>query len=237
MKQYSFQKTDKNVQKLFLLIGLFGVIPFLYFAIIGYSNWENITAQDYEFGAFFYNMRTPMRTAVASKITWLANIKTQTLVTVIVTLLFVFTKKWRTGLWYGLTVLIGSGFLNGLIKYLYQRVRPDQIEHLIEQEGYSFPSGHAMGSMIVYGGLLFLIIRYLATKRHSLVWLKWTFLVFFGLLILSIGLSRIYLGVHYPSDVIAGFSLGLTWLSFSIAALGLRFTHEEFRQQNKYRFK
>lgn len=237
MKQYSFQNKDKDKRKLFLFIGLFGFLPFLYFAIIGYFDWTNVTIQDYEFGAFFYNIRTPMRTMIATGMTRLADLEVQTLVTVVVTLTLLLTKKWRTGLWYGLTVLIGSGFLNSWVKVIYRRVRPDQIDHLIEQGGYSFPSGHAMGSMIVYGGLLFLIIRYLATRRRSLGWLKWALILFFGLLILSIGLSRIYVGVHYPSDVIAGFSLGLTWLSFSIAALGLKFTSKEFQRQNKYRFK
>ena len=58
-----------------------------------------------------------------------------------------------------------------------------------------------------------------------------------GILILLIGLSRIYLGVHYPSDVIAGFSLGFMWLTLSIAFLGLRFTREEFQSKKHYSFK
>lgn len=237
MKHYSFQNKDKNTQKVLLYIGLFGLIPFLYFAIIGYFDWAEVTGRDYEIGAFFYNLRTPMRTTIATGITRLADLKGQAAVAIIMTLLLTFTKKWRTGLWYGLTVLFGSGFLNGAVKALYQRVRPDQIPHLIEQDGFAFPSGHAMGSMIVYGGLLFIILRYLATKRGSLGKTKWVLGILFGLLILSIGLSRIYLGVHYPSDVIAGFSLGLSWICFSISTLGLKFTKQDFRRQNKYRFR
>ncbi len=236
MKRYSNRTNEKNRQKKIYMAALIGVLPFLYFAITGYIDGTQVTAQDYEIGAWFYDLREPARTTVAIAITRLADRETQILVTVVVTLLLVLLKKWRTGLWYGLTVLIGAGFLNAAVKALYARVRPDQIEHLIEQGGYAFPSGHAMGSMIIYGGLFFLLLRYLKSSRQHLGWEKWGLGFLFGLLILLIGLSRIYLGVHYPSDVIGGFSLGFTWLLLSIGLLGLRFTREEFRPKRKYTF-
>lgn len=236
MKDYSLRNKDYNYRKRLIYIGMFGLLPFLYFAALGYFDWTNVTQQDYEIGGFFYSMRTPMRNAIAIMITRLADFLTQVGVTVFIVAFLLLLKKWRTGLWYGFTVLIGSYFLNGGIKELYKRVRPDQIDHLIEQGGYAFPSGHAMGSMIVYGGLLFLIIRYLHVQRKPLAWLQWLLVFFFGIMILFIGLSRIYLGVHYPSDVIGGFSLGFAWLSFSIAFLGLKFTKSEFQPRNKYRF-
>ena len=236
MRQYSNQMNEKDLQKKIVIAALIGFLPFLYFAIIGYFDWTNITAQDYEIGAFFYDMREAGRTSIAIGITRLADREGQTLVTVAVTLLLLILKKWRTGLWYGLTVLIGSDFLNSAVKEFYARVRPDQIDHLIEQGEYAFPSGHAMGSVIVYGGLLFLILRYINSTRRNVGWPKWALSILIGILILAIGLSRIYLGVHYPSDVIGGFSLGFSWLLLSIALLGLKFTREEFRAKNKYSF-
>lgn len=237
MRQYSTRIREKGLQKKIYIAALIGLLPFLYFAIIGYFDWTNITAQDYEIGAFFYDMREAGRTSAAIAITRLADREAQTIVTVVVTLFLLLVRKWRTGLWYGLTVLFGADFLNGAVKEFYARVRPDQIDHLIEQGEFAFPSGHAMGSMIVYGGILFLILRYLASARRRLGWEKWVLGFLFGLLILLIGLSRIYLGVHYPSDVIGGFSLGFAWLMLSIGLLGLRFTREEFRPRNKYTFK
>jgi len=164
-------------------------------------------------------------------ITRLADREAQTGVTVVVVILFSLFKKWRTGLWYGLTVLFGAGVLNGLVKSFYGRVRPDQIEHLIEQGGHAFPSGHAMGAVIVYGGLFFLFTQY----SNSKPW-QWLLGIISVILILMIGLSRIYLGVHYPSDVIAGFSLGFSWLCLAIAVYGLRATQHDF-QQPHYSFK
>ncbi len=237
MRQYSNQKNEKAVQRKLYIAALIGVIPFLFFAIIGYFDWTDITVIDYQIGAFFYTLRESARTTIAIAITRLADREAQTLVTVAVTLFLILFKKWRTGLWYGLTVLIGSDFLNGAVKEFYARVRPDQIDHLIEQGEYAFPSGHAMGSMIVYGGLLFILLRYLKAVRGQLGWEKWFLSILFGVLILLIGLSRIYLGVHYPSDVIGGFSLGFTWLLLSIGFFGLNMTREEFRRKNNDTFK
>jgi undecaprenyl-diphosphatase len=236
MQQFSKNKPDEKTKKLFTYIGLIALLPFLYFAIVGFIDWTNTTRIDYEIGAYFYELRNPMRNTIATGITRLADREAQTIVTVVGVVILLIAKKWRTGLWYGLTVLIGSDFLNSAVKEIYQRIRPTEVEHLIDQGGYAFPSGHAMGAMIVYGGLLFIIIRFLNSKRQSKDWVKWVLSIFLGLLILMIGLSRIYLGVHYPSDVIGGFSLGFAWLALSIILLGLKFTREEFQPNNKYHF-
>lgn len=101
--------------------------------------------------------------------------------------------------------------MNQLVKFFFRRPRPTHVDHLIVQGGYSFPSGHAMGSIITYGALLFLIIR--ASKSWKPVIIaSLTLIPLIGL----IGISRVYLGVHYPSDIIGGYSLGLAVLSLSI---------------------
>ena len=95
-----------------------------------------------------------------------------------------------------------SAFLTLVLKQIFLRSRPDNLR-LIEQGGYSFPSGHAMISVCVYGYLLYLVLTKIKDKllRRCLTCLL-------VLLILSIGISRIYVGVHYPTDVIAGYLLG-----------------------------
>lgn len=237
MYQYSSSTNETKLRKLFLITALLSVLPFLYLAIRGLTDPAGITEVDYQFGAFFYDLRTPMRTEVAIALTRTANILGQVITTIIITAILILVKKWRTGLWFGIMVLLGAGLLNGLMKEVFQRVRPDQIDHLIEQGGHSFPSGHSMGSMIIYGGLLFVLIRYINTRTKNGVLGKIALSVVLGLLILSIGLSRIYLGVHYPSDVIGGFSLGLSWLSLAIGVFGLPFTKKEFQARNRYQFK
>ena len=77
---------------------------------------------------------------------------------------------------------------------------------IIEESGYIFPSGHSMASMAFYGFIIFLVWKYVKTNK------KWIYTIVLSLLILLIGISRIYLGVHYASDVLAGFILTLAYL-------------------------
>lgn len=78
----------------------------------------------------------------------------------------------------------------------------------------SFPSGHAMSAAIVYG-----TVAYLAARLNTRAWARWLLLVAALFIIVLISFSRVYLGVHYPSDVIAGVSIGLAWAGFCMAAL------------------
>ena len=103
--------------------------------------------------------------------------------------------------------VMGAGLVNSVLKLSFNRPRPDVFPWRTQHVGLaSFPSGHAMTAIVVYGTLAFLIARLAPTRflRH-LVW--WTAIV----VILLIGWSRLYLGVHYPSDVAAGFVLGTAW--------------------------
>lgn len=104
------------------------------------------------------------------------------------------------------TVVVGSILLNLVLKNIFERQRPS-IPHLVEAFGLSFPSGHSMVSFSFYGLIIYLVFKEVKNKL-----LKTLSIIIFGLLILLIGISRIYLGVHYPSDVLAGFAAGSFWL-------------------------
>lgn len=108
--------------------------------------------------------------------------------------------------WFTLNFVLIAGILNPLIKLLVMRDRPS-LQHLVVETTYSFPSGHAATSMILYGTLIFLMPSLIKTREWA-----WMIQVLLGLLILSIGASRVYLGVHYPSDILGGYSLSLFWL-------------------------
>ena len=102
--------------------------------------------------------------------------------------------------------------LNQILKRILQRPRPTEYR-IVEETGYSFPSGHSMVSMAFYGYLIYLIYKYVKNK-----YLKWTLITLLSFLIVSIGISRIYLGVHYTSDVIGGFIISISYLIIYITA-------------------
>lgn len=126
---------------------------------------------------------------------------------------FLFIRRHR---WYSIKVpaiALSSLALMFLLKNLFGRSRPD-IPLLEEARGLSFPSGHALMSVTFYGLLIYIVWK-LVRRR----WLKWALMVTLAFLIFVIGFSRIYLRVHYASDVLAGFAVGFLWLVFSIWAL------------------
>ncbi|QCT03343.1 phosphoesterase PA-phosphatase-like protein [Paenibacillus algicola] len=109
-----------------------------------------------------------------------------------------------------LLVLLGSEAWNVVLKLLFHRVRPD-VNRLIEITGYSYPSGHSMAAFSLYGVLCYLLWSRWSGWKGRLVLLAAS-----SLMILGIGMSRVYLGVHYPSDVAGAYAASLSWLLFCI---------------------
>lgn len=232
MYYYSNKNEDKKTKKKLLKASFITIVPFIVILIITFSDWDKITEFDYQISNFFYSWHTPVLNKIMIAITHLGDMVTQTLVTSLTVVVLLIAKKWRTALWYGFSVLGGALFLNGIIKEFYARARPSQIKPLVEIGGYSFPSGHSMGSIIVYGGILFIVLQSIRST-----YLKVFITSFLSIMIFSIGLSRIYLAVHYPSDVIGGFSLGLTWILVSISFFGLKYINLEIRNRNRFKIK
>ncbi len=127
---------------------------------------------------------------------------------------FLFVKKHR---WYSIevpVVAISSLLVMLFLKLIFRRDRP--LTPLLDAaKGYSFPSGHAMISFTFYGLLIYLVWQNIKNQ-----WLRIIFSVILGLLIFVVGLSRVYLRVHYASDVLAGFCVGCMWLLLSLWLLG-----------------
>jgi len=134
---------------------------------------------------------------------------------VIVAGLLAWRRQWlHLGTW---VIGLGGGeVLNQVIKYVVARPRPVFAQPLIPESGYSFPSGHAILSFIAYGLLAYFAVLVLRSWRA-----RTGVVMAAGLLVLVIGFSRLYLGVHYFSDVVAGFAAGGVWLSTCIIGMEL----------------
>lgn len=125
--------------------------------------------------------------------------------TILSFLVVVLAKRKKTKLLIPINIGLGT-IINLIIKEIIKRPRPS-VTRLVNESGYSFPSGHAMTSIAFYGFLIYLIYKRIQNK-----YLKWALIIVLCILIFLIGFSRIYLGVHYASDVISGFIAGAIYL-------------------------
>jgi undecaprenyl-diphosphatase len=157
--------------------------------------------------------RTPLFDHVMLEITFLG---TGTVVMMVVTISGFFL--WLTNHRYSALLLListaGGILLNNLLKAGFSRPRPQVVEWGTTVVSSSFPSGHAMSAAVVYGTVAYLAARLQRRHLH-----RSATLALAGILIILIGISRLYLGVHYPSDVIAGVIIGLAWAGFCMATL------------------
>ncbi|AQY50527.1 phosphatase PAP2 family protein [Listeria weihenstephanensis] len=146
---------------------------------------------------------TTSKTDIIAFITNFGGVAAIVMMTIALLLIFLFLKRYTIAIWFGGVVLVGGALLPWIIKQIIARPRPSDM--LISQGGWSFPSGHATGSTAFYGMIAALLII-----TVSKLWQR----ILIGLvalaIILTIMYTRVYLGVHYPSDVTAGFLLGST---------------------------
>ena len=134
------------------------------------------------------------------------------LVSIVSVVLWLTNHRWSV---YILLVgVLGGQVLSTVLKRVFDRDRPSVIEMVDQVSSSSFPSGHSMGAFIAYGAVAYMITRLEPPPAFRRV--AW---IVAALVICSIGISRMYLGVHYPSDVIGGFIGGLAWLGFVAASM------------------
>lgn len=113
-----------------------------------------------------------------------------------------------------LVATVGGILLNTVLKLRFDRPRPHVFTWGTEVATSSFPSGHAMSAAIVYS-----TVAYLAARLQKRRWTRWATLFLAAVIIALISISRMYLGVHYPSDILAGTIVGLSWAAFCMATL------------------
>lgn len=201
---------NKNNQK-----ALLSLIPFLTILVIYFLFPDWIIQSDLAVTKFVFNLRSTIGDAYFLAMTSFGNVEF-VVVFVVATVLFIALalRKWKTALVYGVTVAIGNLGLNPAVKDLFQRARPDQAIWMVVESSYSFPSGHSFVAGMIYPLFVYLLLRHTKLSRYST-----TVYVVLVLLVLSIAFSRIYLGVHYLTDVVAGLSLGYSFHYVSRFAL------------------
>lgn len=166
---------------------------------------------------WFFSLRSDGLNMIFSAITHFGDTIT---IIILCILLLLFKNTQKYGIPISLAALGGVALYKPM-KHIFLRARPDQALHLVEQGGYSFPSGHSVTSVIVYGLLIYLIRKY--CKNDAV---KNALTVICAVLMVFIGPSRIYVGVHWPTDVLCGWFIGLCVLIFAIFIL-------ERRQKNE----
>lgn len=200
---------EKNKFPIILIIFVLCLAIFCFFII---SLKSSVTANFDKTGFAFVSEYIPASMTGFFKImTLFGSAKILGVATLIMTVWIWLVWKDYVGMVTILVAVVSGSYLNSFIKSEVARPRP-LLKHLVEASGFSFPSGHAMMSMIVYSLIAYFIIQRV-TNRTS----RGLILVGAALFIFLIGFSRIILHVHYPSDVVSGYSLGFVWSYSAIA--------------------
>jgi undecaprenyl-diphosphatase len=150
-------------------------------------------------------IRRPWLTGVAVDLTALGSITLVTVISLIV-LCLLFSLKDSVAAWQLLLNSLGAGIWTQVTKSMIERTRPDDISHLVQVSGFSYPSGHSLASASLYLTIAIVAARHLPTAQARVVLFSLTIAV-----ITLVGMSRVYLGVHYASDVASGALLGIAW--------------------------
>ena len=234
--------TPDEIFGLHLTIGIIivGIFVYLFFNILlGLFTQDILVLSDLRVLNIIKTFRSPGLNKFMLFVTTLGSGAIIFTGTVALATFFYLAGRWRYAISILVSVVFGEVFYRSF-KYMVERSRPPQSLAIIKADGYSFPSGHAFMAVAFYGLIAYFIWRFFSKKplgkRHG-AYLKRTkkiiTIVFFVLFIGNIGLSRIYLGVHWPSDVLAGFTAGFAWIAAFITALEIRKKYNKKKKETK----
>jgi membrane-associated phospholipid phosphatase len=207
-KDCSFSKTDNKLGFLLLFAALLFLSLFLVLSLELFNN-NKVDQYDQRILTFIgEHIRAPQFNSIALNITSLGSPSIIGIISIVALLILIFLHD-RKGIYYYLTNVLGATLWIFVLKNMIHRERPQLLTHLEVVSGKSYPSGHSLIAAATFCSLAFLINSH--TKILALR--KLNFLIALALVIL-ISFSRLYLGVHYPSDIISGIFVGLSWVFF-----------------------
>lgn len=189
-------------------ISLAAIIGFI--IIAGLVLTDRIAPFDRAIIDFVQGFESPGLTSAAKFLAFIGSGVPVGVISLVTMLLLYLILKHRRELVFFLVAVGGAGALNAVLKTIFKRERPS-FHRILEETGFSFPSGHAMAAFALYGAIAFLLWRHISSGLGRTL-----LIIFSTVMILAIGVSRIYAGVHFPSDILGGFILSGAWLTFCI---------------------
>ena len=219
LKNFWFSRVHRRIAPLIATIEVTGLVICLLIiyllAKLSEEVWEKEAfAFDKTILLWIHQFANPTWDNIMLNITKIGNPTTVVTITII-TFGILWWKRYRQEAKIFVLHALGGAILSYGLKLSFSKARPQLWQQLITEKSYSYPSGHALGSMVLYGFIAYLLASHYP-KQSKIIY---TFAV---ILIGAIGLSRLYLGVHWPTDVIAGYGVGYLWLMFSITMLKLQ---------------
>jgi undecaprenyl-diphosphatase len=217
------KRGSEKVLTLSLLLGLTAAIATLIF--FGWLSSEVLEGETIHFDeatrAAVHQLASPLLTTIMRGVSFIGSTLALAIGTTVVVIQFVVRKWGREATLFAIT-MIGAGLLNVTLKLAFKRPRPVPFFNLTAPETYSFPSGHSLTSAVFFGALAAILTARVKSRRARLIiWVVCT------LMFVLIGFSRIYLGVHHTTDVIAGFAAALIWI------LVVRFVEMELARRRR----
>ena len=196
-----------------------GIFLIGYLAILGVVAWlctevweKKVFSFDRSFLLWIHQFANPQFDRIFLFFTALDDPPTVVTIFIITIAWLVMKRRYSDGIRF--TIVCAGGVLTDrVMKLFFAKPRPELWYRLITETSFSFPSGHAVGSMVVYGFIAYILAKEMQQHKHIVYAAA-------SLLIIAIGLSRLYLGVHYPTDIIAGYGIGFIWL---ITCMKVRF--------------
>ncbi len=171
-----------------------------------------------------YSLRQPWLTQIMRLFSFLGGEFT-TFASLCIALFFLKKKHIQEALLFSITVF-GGNLLNVGLKMVFRVPRP-AIDPIYIEKYYSFPSGHAMGSFIFYASFAYFFYHFTRKRKYSLI-----VSAFSAVMIFLVGFSRVYLGVHYPSDILAGFIVGFWWVVTAVLIDKTVYFYRLYRKQH-----